>query len=573
MQFWKFTVPVLATLLAAVSASGPADGEAAADPNSAVVKLTAADFASFIGKNPLVLAEFFAPWCGYCKILGPEFSSAADTLAETHSDKIQLAQIDCTEEEELCSEHGIRGYPSLKLIRGGDVGGIEDYDGPRSADGIVEYMIQQTLPVVQAPLEVEELEKLATSSSKPVVFRVSSVGNDNETEAETFADVASTKRKDAVFVTVSEPKLVDALGKFLPKSEISAKNVAATKYYLVRPNDLENVSVLVDTFSPESLTAFIETEVVPYFGEINRDTYMLYMNSPLPIGYYFYNDEAQKKAVESVFNKLGKAHRGKINFVGLDATMFGRHAEILNMDPEVVPLFAIQKVADNLKYGINQTQWPEGPSAEAIEEFVAAYVAGELTPIVKSEDLPTAEEVSAAPVVKLVGHNHEQVVKDNTKDVFVKYYAPWCGHCKTLAPKWEELAGIFGSNQPNADVVIAHIDHTANDVETPFQIEGYPTLVLYPANGEIDEATGFRKPIIFDKAREVDDLIEFIHTKGGHKVDGTKLRAAWDAAQAKAAEAAEAAADAASNAAGTAKDAVEDAVKAAEEAAAEHDEL
>ena len=63
MKFWTYSTKVLATLLAVVSithASGPTDGDAVADPNSAVVKLTSENFASFIEENPLILAEFFA---------------------------------------------------------------------------------------------------------------------------------------------------------------------------------------------------------------------------------------------------------------------------------------------------------------------------------------------------------------------------------------------------------------------------------------------------------------------------------------------------------------------------------
>ena len=39
----------------------------------------------------------------------------------------------------------------------------------------------------------------------------------------------------------------------------------------------------------------------------------------------------------------------------------------------------------------------------------------------------------------VVGKNFNEVVNDDTKDVLVEFYAPWCGHCKNLAPKYEEL--------------------------------------------------------------------------------------------------------------------------------------
>lgn len=78
----------------------------------------------------------------------------------------------------------------------------------------------------------------------------------------------------------------------------------------------------------------------------------------------------------------------------------------------------------------------------------------------------------------VVGKNWEKVVKDETKDVLVKYYAPWCGHCKALAPTWESLGG---ETKDIEDLVIAKFDATANEV-AGLEIRGYPTLKYYPKN-------------------------------------------------------------------------------------------
>lgn len=55
----------------------------------------------------------------------------------------------------------------------------------------------------------------------------------------------------------------------------------------------------------------------------------------------------------------------------------------------------------------------------------------------KSEEIPESND---APVKIVVGKNFDSIVMDETKDVLVEFYAPWCGHCKSLEPKYEELA-------------------------------------------------------------------------------------------------------------------------------------
>lgn len=71
----------------------------------------------------------FAPWCGHCKALAPEYENAATTLKEKD---IKLVKVDCTEEQDLCQEYGVEGYPTLKVFRGLDT--ISPYGGQRKAD-------------------------------------------------------------------------------------------------------------------------------------------------------------------------------------------------------------------------------------------------------------------------------------------------------------------------------------------------------------------------------------------------------------------------------------------------------
>ena len=202
---------------------------------------------------------------------------------------------------------------------------------------------------------------------------------------------------------------------------------------------------------------------------------------------------------------LAIEHKGKINFATLDAAAFGQHGNNLNLKAAQWPAFAIQDTEKGLKFPYPVQGDAKDLTQAAIGTFVSEYLAGKVEPSVRSEPIP---EKNDGPVKVVVAHNYQDIVMDDSKDVLVEFYAPWCGHCKALAPKYEELGALY---QDYADkVVVAKVDATANDV--PDEIQGFPTIRLFPKGAK-------EQPVDYSGDRTVKDLADFIRDSGSFQVD------------------------------------------------------
>lgn len=127
-------------------------GSSEKSETSLSVELNSRNFDELVLKSKeLWIVEFFAPWCGHCKKLAPEWTKAANNL----QGKVKLGHVDCDSEKSLMSRFNVQGFPTI-LVFGADKDTPVPYEGARTASAIESFALEQLESNV-APPEVTEL--------------------------------------------------------------------------------------------------------------------------------------------------------------------------------------------------------------------------------------------------------------------------------------------------------------------------------------------------------------------------------------------------------------------------------
>ena len=260
-----------------------------------VIQLTGENF----DQHPLKFVKFFAPWCGHCKALAPDWV----TLSESDI-KIAITEIDCDAHKDVCGKHSVSGFPTLKLFNGETV---YDYDGPRQIDAMRTWAEAMLLPALtyKTQQEVDEAVK-----GQSIYFVVST---DDAVKDEKYFE--SFKGKVQLH-TVKGPRKL-------------------TAYRVGEVYELTS-------FSYAAVDKFISMHKLPFFAELGPDTYATLTSRPVVM---FAADKSRhgkliKELGEAVkeLNKNGDAILEKLNFCFIDG---GRWKEYLDNTYKISELPAI----------------------------------------------------------------------------------------------------------------------------------------------------------------------------------------------------------------------------------------
>jgi len=316
---------------------------------------------------------------------------------------------------------------------------------------------------------------------------VAYVASSTDAPAPEFSITAEKHRDDYLFGLTTDPEVIAAAGVSPP---------ALFVYRTFDEPSLEYPYPIADAKS-DDFDEWLKDVSVPVLDEVSGENYAVYAQSTKPLAYLFIDPSSDKKDEQlATIKPVAQKYKSKMNFVWIDAIKFGDHAKALNLQEVKWPSFVIQDLVKQLKYPFDQSK---DVTAEAVSEWVVQYLDGSLKPELKSQPIPESQDES---VYTLVGKEFEQVVFDDSKDVFVEFYASWCGHCKRLKPTWDSLGDKYKAIKDR--LVIAKMEATENDLppSLPFRVSGFPTIKFKPA--------GSRDFVDYEGDRSFESLVAFV---------------------------------------------------------------
>lgn len=448
-----------------------------------VLVLTSANFDEAVKSNKYLLVEFYAPWCGHCKALAPEYAKAAGVL-KADQPEIRLGKVDATVHSDLSEKFKVRGYPTLKFFV--DQQPI-DYSGGRTSEEIVLWLKKKSGPAAVTLASAEDVNKLKGDNEVVVIGLFKSA---DSAEAQAFQNVAKTI--DSVAFGISTEQAVF--------DELKAK--PDTLVLLKKFDEGRNDFGADAKINEAEIRTFIQSNQLPLVSEFNQETAQKIFGGDIKIHNLLFASKKSSgfESLLTEFKTAAKAFKGKSIFVLIDTEVDEneRILEFFGMKKEDSPQIRLISLgADMIKYKPESNDL----TAKVIQSFVQDFFDNKLKPHLLSQEIP--DDWDAKPVKTLVGKNFEQVARDKSKTVLVEFYAPWCGHCKQLTPIYDELGEKFASRSD--EFVIAKMDATQNELED-IKIQSFPTIKLFPKGSD--------EVIDFNGERTLEAMAKFVESLG-----------------------------------------------------------
>jgi len=410
--------------------------------------------------------------------LAPEYVKAAAAL-EAAGSEVKLAKVDATEHKDAGAKYEVKGFPTLKFFRNG---AASEYQGGRTSDEIVSWLQKKTGPVTTPVVTAEELEHMKEGND---VFVIGHFADENSAAAKAFS-AAAVGFDDITFAISSSAEVKTALA-------VEHDSIVIIKTF---DNKRDEMRALTTT-SASAINTWVVANATPLVQTFSDETSAGIFKNPVQKHTLFFTTEGADHyaATHDAFAQAAKEFKGKTLVINVPDSQ-ARVAEYFGFSKENFPVAVF---ADMTGGGMKKFPFTgDIKDAKNVKAFIKKALAGKLNPTLKSEEPEAAD--TEGPVTILRGKTFNDIVINNTKDVLVEFYAPWCGHCKNLEPIYNEL-GEAVKHLPN--LVIAKMDSTANEIDIPgVEVKGFPTLIWFKGNSK-------GSPVKYEDGRTKDEFIAY----------------------------------------------------------------
>ncbi|KAJ8272758.1 hypothetical protein GJAV_G00093090 [Gymnothorax javanicus] len=450
--------------------------------------LTKDNFDDVVNNADIILVEFYAPWCGHCKKLAPEYEKAAKELS-ARTPPIPLAKVDATVESDIATRFEVSGYPTLKIFRKGKP---YEYNGPREKYGIVDYMTEQAGPPSKLVQSLKQAQEFIKDGDDVIIFGIFS--SDQDAAYEVYQEACNVLREDFNFRHSFNPD-VAKLFKATPGQVVMMHPEKFQSKYEANSHSL----TIGDSTSPSEVQEFFAEHATPLVGHRKQSNdAKRYKGRPLVVVYYGVDFSFDYRVATQFW-------RSKVLEVAKDFPEYTFAIADEEDYAEELKSLGLSESGEEVNVGIfgeggkKFAMEPEEFDSDVLREFVLAFKKGKVKPIIKSQPVPKSNK---GPVKVVVGKTFEDIVMDPKKDVLIEFYAPWCGHCKKLEPDYLALGKKYKHEK---NLVIAKMDATVNDVpHDGYKVEGFPTIYFATTKNK-------QNPIKFEGGqRDLEVLSEFL---------------------------------------------------------------
>ncbi|KAG2655279.1 hypothetical protein PVAP13_1KG001600 [Panicum virgatum] len=445
-----------------------------------VVVLTAANFSSFLAATRHVMVEFYAPWCGHCQELAPDYAAAASHLAAHHSQShLALAKVDATEDTDLAHKYDVQGFPTILFF----IDGVpKDYNGARTKDAIVEWINKKLGPGVQNITAVDQAERILTGDDKAVLAFLDSLSGAQSDEL-----AAASRLEDSVnFYQTSSPDVAK-----LFHIDPAAKRPCV----VLLKKEEEKLTFFDGEFKASVIADFVSANKLPLVTTLTQETSPSIFGNSIKKQILLFAVANKSSKFLPIFKEAAKSFKRKLLFIFVerDNEEVGEPvANYFGITGQETTVLAYTGNEDARKFFFDGEV-----SLDSIKDFAESFLEDKLTPFYKSEPVPESND---GDIKIVVGKNLDLIVLDESKDVLLEIYAPWCGHCQSLEPTYNKLAKHLRGID---SLVIAKMDGTSNE-HPRAKPDGYPTILFYPAGKKSFE------PITFEGDRTIVEMYKFI---------------------------------------------------------------